>query len=90
MDADDMTDVTAATVWRRFHGAWVADIVTTAPNVYRVAVLNTTSGLTRALPIVYKRLEAAKAGADDFVRKTFGHRCTMDVCGCWMPWLCET
>lgn len=89
MQAEEIPDVTA-TSWRRFHGTFVADIVTTAPNVYNVVILNTTSGLTRALPMVYKRLEAAKAGADDFVRRTFSHRCGMDACGRWMPWPCQT
>ena len=89
MELEETTDVTAMT-WRRFHGTFIADIVTTAPNVYRVVISNTTSGLTRALPIVYKRLEAAKAGADDFVRRTFAHRCAMEVCGRWIPWPWQT
>jgi hypothetical protein len=88
MPAEETIDVTAV-IWRRFHGTFVADIVTTAPNAFTVVILNTTSGLRRALPVVYKRLESAKAGADDFVRRTFAHRCAMEVCGRWMPWPCR-
>jgi hypothetical protein len=89
MSAEETTDVTTTT-WRRFHGAFIADIISIGPSVYRVAILNTSSGLTRGLPMVFKRLESAKAGADDFLRRTFDHRCAMDVCGRWMPWPWDT
>jgi hypothetical protein len=72
--------------WRRFHGELIADIITISPDVYRVVISNTTSGLTRGLPSAYKRLEGAKAAADDFVRRAFAHRCAMEICGRWLPW----
>ena len=72
--------------WRRFHGNLIADIITVGPDVYRVVILNSSSGLTRGLPSAFKRLEGAKAAADDFVRRAFAHRCALEHCGRWLPW----
>ena len=46
--------------WRRFHGDLIADIITIGPDVYRVVISNTTSGLTRGLPSANKRLEGQR------------------------------
>jgi hypothetical protein len=72
--------------WRRIHGDLMADVVALWPDHYRVVVSNVRSGLTRELPRVYARVEAAKAAADELVRRAFGHRCDMEHCGTWLQW----
>ena len=76
----------AIQTWRRFHGEFVADVVATFPDRYRVVIAHATSGVTRELPKVFFRLESAKAAADVLVRRVFAHRCDIDCCGTWLQW----
>ena len=71
--------------WRRFHGRFLAEVVTRA-QVYRVVISDTASGVSRELPRAFDRLEAAKAAADDAIRRVFSHRCGMETCGLWLQW----
>lgn len=73
--------------WRRHHGSELtANVVVTGPHAYSVAVWQEPSGVVHRLPQVFQRLESAKAAADDLVRRSFGHTCTIESCGEWMIW----
>jgi hypothetical protein len=73
--------------WRRHHGRdLTADVVELEPMTYSVEACHQPSGVVRRLPKTFQRLESAKAAADDFVRRSFGHACTMESCGAWLIW----
>jgi len=73
-------------IWRRFHGDLIADVVATWPSAYKVVISDARLGIIRELPKVYARLEAAKAAADEGVRRRFSHKCRMDSCDGWLLW----
>ena len=73
--------------WRRFHAdQFTASVIEKDPRSYGVAAWHEASGIERELPKRFSGLDAAKAAADDLVRRTFGHRCTLERCGEWMIW----
>ena len=72
--------------WRRLHGDFIADVISIWPASYRVAVSHAPSGVTRELPKVFQRLQSAQAAADDYLRRTFSHKCGMESCGAWLLW----
>jgi hypothetical protein len=72
--------------WRRYHGELTANVMAKAPHAYAVAVWHEPSGVIRQLPRVFRRLESAKAAADDLLRRTFAHTCTVESCGEWLVW----
>jgi hypothetical protein len=73
--------------WCRFHAdEFTANVIEKAPRCYAVAVWHRASGFVRELPHTFRRLESAKAAADDLARRTFGHRCTLEGCGEWLIW----
>jgi hypothetical protein len=74
-------------IWRRHHGReFTANVIVKEPCAHTVAVLHEPSGVLRRLPRTFERLDAAKAAADDFVRRSFSHSCTVESCGEWMIW----
>jgi hypothetical protein len=73
--------------WRRLHGHdLTANVIVMPSGSYEVAASHEPSGAVRRGPRAFTRLESAKAAADDLVRRTFGHTCSVDACGEWMIW----
>ena len=72
--------------WRRFHGELVAAVIARDTDAYTVAVWHEPSGVCHQLPRLFPRLEAAKAAADDLLRRMFTHKCGVDSCGEWLVW----
>jgi hypothetical protein len=73
--------------WRRFHGDdFAAHVLQHDTTSYVVAVWHHASGRVRQLERRFRRLESAKAAADDLVRRTFKHSCSMEQCGTWLVW----
>ena len=73
--------------WRRHHGdALTAHVVEKGLRSYGVAVWHESAGIVRELPKTIQRLESAKAAADDLLRRTFAHTCTIELCGEWLVW----
>lgn len=74
-------------VWRRFHNhQFVANVLLDDGTAYVVAVWHDASGSVRKLERTYQRLQSAQAAADDLVRRTFKHSCSMEHCGDWLVW----
>lgn len=74
-------------VWRRFHDEHFCAHVSQEGGRYMVAVWHSTSGQLRKLERTFRRLQSAQAAADDLVRRTFHHVCTMEHCGDWLVWI---
>lgn len=73
--------------WRRHHGRdLTANVIVLRVGSYEIAVSHESSGTVRRGPKPFTRLEAAKAAADDLVRRSFGHTCSIESCGEWMIW----
>jgi hypothetical protein len=73
--------------WRRYHGReFIAIVMVKGPHAFAVAVCHEPSGLVRRLPTMRRDLESAKAAADDLVRKSFSHTCSLEFCGEWIIW----
>ena len=72
--------------WRRYHGELTAHVIAGLSGSYTVAVSNERGSRIRQLPRAFRRLEAAKAAADDLLRTTFSHKCSVESCGEWMAW----
>ena len=72
--------------WRRFHGEIIANVIAKGPDSFTVAVWHEPSGVIRQLPRGFERLDAAKAAADDLLRRTFSHKCALESCGEWLLW----
>ena len=72
--------------WRRYHGELAANVISQGPYSYTVAVWHESSGVVRQLPRAFARLESAKAAADDLLRRTFFHTCTLESCSEWLMW----
>jgi hypothetical protein len=84
-----MTDVgrTGTQTWRRHHGRELtANVIVKAPGAYTIAVWHEPSGAARRASRIFPRLESAKAAADDLVRRSFAHSCSLDTCGEWIIW----
>jgi hypothetical protein len=80
------TDATMI-IWRRYHSSdLVANVQQSTRRTYVVAVWHTVSEVVYRHPRTFARLESAKAAADDLIRRTFTHRCSLEHCGDWMPW----
>ncbi len=75
-------------IWRRHHGGELtANVILKEPCAHTVAIVHEPSGIVRRLPRTFSRLDAAKAAADNFVRRSFSHSCTVEHCGEWMIWM---
>jgi len=77
----------AIQTWRRHHGhTLVATVIGRTPETYAVAVWDEASGTVHRLQKELQRLHSAKAAADDLIRRTFRHTCTLEACGQWLIW----
>jgi hypothetical protein len=77
----------ALTTWRRHHGPeLVAHVLEKASDQYTIAAWHESSRAVERSPKMFSRLQSAKAAADDLVRRTFHHTCTLEGCGQWMLW----
>ena len=73
--------------WRRHHGRdLTANVIVTPSETFEIAVLHEPTGALRRGSKTFTRLEAAKAAADDLLRRSYGHTCTVESCGDWMIW----
>lgn len=73
------------TIWRRYHSSdLIANVLESARRTYVVAVWQTVSEVVYRHPRTFRRLESAKAAADDLIRRNFTHRCTLEDCGEWV------
>ncbi|OLB61376.1 MAG: hypothetical protein DMG04_13365 [Acidobacteria bacterium] len=73
--------------WRRHHGHdLTANVIVLPAGSYEIAVSHEPSGAVQRGRKAFTRLEAAKAAADDLVRRSFGHTCSIESCGEWMIW----
>ena len=71
--------------WRHHGREFMAEVMIKAPDAFAVAVRHEPSGLVRRLPTMRRKLESAKAAADDLIRKPYSHTCSPE-CGEWMIW----
>ena len=72
--------------WRRHHGSDLAAQVVQQRESYVAEVSHEPSGAVCRAPKTFANPQAAKAAADELVRRSFGHQCTFDRCGQWMLW----
>jgi hypothetical protein len=74
-------------IWRRFHSAdLVANIIERDPQTFVVAIWQVATERGSHHARTFRRLESAKAAADNLIRRTFGHRCSFEDCGQWRMW----
>ena len=84
---DDTSDGGRLVAWRRHHGDdLVANVINREDEPLVVFAWHERSHDVRRHPRTFQRLESAKAAADDLVRRSFDHTCTMDSCGEWTIW----
>jgi len=73
-------------IWRRFHNhQFVANVLLDGTR-YVVAVWHDASGRASRLDRTFRQLQSAQAAADDLLRRTFKHSCSMEHCGDWLVW----
>jgi hypothetical protein len=86
---DDATkaDTGRIVTWRRHHGhELAANVIVQGTDSYAVFALHEPSGVVRREWRTFARLDSAKAAADDLVRRSFKHTCTVESCGEWLIW----
>ena len=81
------SDVDRMVTWRRHHGhELAANVIVNGPDSYTVFAWHASSGVVRRDPKTFRRLDSAKAAADNLVRRSFNHTCKLESCGEWMIW----
>src|SRR5215831_4750023 len=80
----------ATYVWRRLHeGDIIAEVNSNAGmGVWRASAYRVTGHASEVAYTgrAFSLLTEAHQGADDLVRRQFGHECHVGVCGRWLRW----
>jgi|SRR5689334_17590470 len=80
--------------WRRLHGGNIIAEVNAHPGmgVWRASAyrVNSRSSEVAYTGRAFSLLTEAHQGADDLVRREFGHECRVGVCGRWLRWPSKT
>ncbi len=76
--------------WRRLHDGRIIAEVNAHPGmgVWRASAYRVTARASEVAYIerAYSLLTEAHRGADELVRREFGHECRVGVCGRWLRW----